>query len=268
MDNVIFNRQDHTVAGLNRPAGPCEYSLALPFPITAVKTLTWTNGEKQKADENGQLLYKSQPILDENNQETYNEVITARIPTAWEERTQEYSLVNEDGSRTLLTNTTQVPVEWEELQPAMVSNVEQYQVSFTEQPSLFTYDELQVAKLISIKKAYSGVQLVYYDEDFEPSGFSTDLAEHAANMGDGVLAVHPNGKCRTTKLPLGKIADTIQLYLEAQAGITVEVGATVTGFTEVVQGIAQLPVPTNELYVRFTNTTDSYKEVYAFGILA
>lgn len=268
MDNVIFNRQDHTVTGLNRLAGPCEYALALPFPITAVKTLTRTNGEKQKTNEEGHLLYKSQPILDENGQETYNEVTTARIPTAREERTQEYSLVNEDGSRTPLSSTAQIATAWEDLQPVTVPNVELYQVSFAEQPSLFTYDEISAAKHASLVKTFPGLQLVFYDEDFNLKHFSNDLVEHAANMGDGVMAIHPGGKCRTTKLPLGKTIEKIHFYLEAQEGIAVEIGSTATNLTAVVDGVAELPVATDVVYVRFINTTESYKEVYAFGLLA
>lgn len=268
MDNVIFSRQDHTVTGLNRQAGPAEYSLALPFPITVTKTLERVNGEMQKADENGLPLYKSTLILSEDGQERYIEVTTARIPTAFEEMTRDYTLVNEDGSRTLVINTAQVPIEWEDLQPVMVPNVEQYLVSFADQPSLFTYDEIKAAKLVSLKKAFPDRHLIFYDEDFNLEHFSEDLAEHAANMGDGVMALHPGGKCRTTKLPLEKSADTIQLYLEAQDGITVEIGATTANLIEVIDGQVKLATAADSVYVRFTNTAESYREVYAFGLLA
>ncbi len=268
MDNVVFNRQDNTVTGLNRPAGPFEYSLALPFPITATKSISWTDGEKQKTDENGELLYKGNLILDENRLETYNEVTTARIATEWQEVTQEYNLVNEDGSTTPVSNTSQVATAWENLQPVMVPNVVYTSVSFAEQPSLFTFDELNPIKQASLAKEYKGQLLVYYDEDFDLANFSSELAEHAANMGDGVLALHPGGSCRTKKLPLGESVEQVRLYLEAQDGITVEVGATVGSYVTVTDGTAQLPDPAQELYIRFTNTTESYKEVYAFGLLA
>ncbi|QWU15666.1 hypothetical protein SAMN04487895_12710 [Paenibacillus sophorae] len=267
METVIFSRQDHAVSGLNRPAGPCEYTLQLPYPITAVKTLQRANGERQKTNGDGQLLYQSNPVPGEDGQETYDEVTTARIPTAWEEVTQEYKLVNEDGSVTPASNTARVPTEWEDLLPIMVPNIEAYQVTFAEQPSLFTYDDLHEAKLVSLEKASPNLRLVYYDEDFEPASFSSELADHAANLGDGIMAIHPGGTCRTVKLQLGTAADTIQLYLEAQEGIGVEVGATVSGFVPVTGGVAELPEPADALYVRFTNTTDTYKEVYAFGIL-
>ncbi|MEK5238033.1 hypothetical protein NST99_20275 [Paenibacillus sp. FSL L8-0470] len=268
MDNVTFNRQDHTVTGLNRPAGPAEYSLSLPYQITANKQVSRVNGEKQKANEDGQLLYYGKPILGDDGTETVNEVTTARIATAWEEQTQEYTLVNEDGSRTPVSNTAKVATAWEDLEPVMVQNVEPYQVSFTEQPSLFTFDELSAAKRISLNKAYKPLQLIYYDEDFSLDHFSDDLVEHAANMGDGVMAIHPGGKCRTVKLPLGRSTNTIRLYLEAHEGITVEVGAAVSSMIAVVDGIVKMPAAADAVYVRFTNTTESYKEVYAFGLLA
>lgn len=268
MDNVVFNRQEDNVTGLNRPAGPFEYSLALPFPILATKQITGVNGEKQKTDENGQPLFKGNLTEDDNGLETYDEVSTDRIVTAWEEKKQEYNLVNEDGSTTTISNTTQVATEWDDLQPVMVPNVVYRSVSFAEQPSLFSFEELNKVKQASLEKAYKGQLLVYYDEDFDLANFSSELSDHAANMGDGVLALHPGGKCRTRKLPLGQSIEQVRLYLEAQDGIIVEVGATVASYITVIDGIAQLPEPAEELYIRFTNTTESYKEVYAFGLLA
>ncbi|MEK4879347.1 hypothetical protein [Paenibacillus sp. FSL R5-0908] len=267
MDNVIFSRQDHTVTGLNRPAGPAEYSLALPFPVTVTKLLPWVNGEKQKTNEDGQLLYYGKPILEEDGSETVNEVTTDRIVTAWEEVTQEYTLVTDEG-KVPMSNTTRIATEWEDLEPVLEPNVEQYQVNFAEQPSLFTYQELQAAKLSSIKKAYPGLDLAYYDEDFALESFAVELADHAANLGDGLLAIHPGGMCRTVKLPLGKSAGIVRLYLEAQDGVTVEVGATAANMIPVADGQVKLTAASDAVYVRFTNTAESYREVYAFGLLA
>ncbi|ETT45694.1 hypothetical protein C162_20211 [Paenibacillus sp. FSL R7-269] len=268
MDNVVFSRQDHTVTGLNRPAGPAEYSLSLPFPIAITKLQPWVNGEKQKTNDGGQLLYYSKPILEEDGSETVNEVTTDRIATAWEEVTQEYTLVNDDGSKTPVSNTTQIATEWEDLEPVLIPNVQQYQVTFAEQPSLFTYQELQAAKLSGIKKAYQGLVLVYYDEEFALESFAVELADHAANLGDGLLAIHPGGQCRTVKLLLGKSAGLIRLYLEAQEGITVEIGATAANLIAVVDGQVKLATASDSVYLRFTNTAESYREVYAFGLLA
>ncbi|MNO00083.1 hypothetical protein D3C81_2198840 [compost metagenome] len=50
--------------------------------------------------------------------------------------------------------------------------------------------------------------------------------------------------------------------------MTVEVGATATNLTAVVDGVAELPGAADALYVRFINTAESYREVYAFGLLA
>ncbi|MEK3943559.1 hypothetical protein [Paenibacillus sp. FSL H3-0310] len=268
MDSVTFNRMGHTVTGLNRPAGPFEYSLSLPFSVAVTKSIAGVNGEKQKTDEKGQLLYKGSLTVDDSGLETYDEVTTARIATAWKEVSQEYNLVNEDGSTTPITNTSQVATAWDDLQPVMVPNIIYNSVSFTEQPSLFTFDELNAAKCASLEKAYKGKLLLYYDEDFSLENFAVDLAEHSANMGDGVITLHPRGKCRTVKLPLGESVEKVQLYLEAQDGITVEVGATAGSLTAVVDGAAKLPSAADAVYIRFTNNTDSYKEVYAFGILA
>jgi hypothetical protein len=167
-----------------------------------------------------------------------------------------------------MSNTDQVATAWEELEPVLIPNVEQYPAYFSAQPSLFTYGELLAAKLSSIKKAYPGLDLVYYDEEFSLESFAVELADHAANLGDGLLAIHPGGRCRTVKLPLGKTTDTIQIYLEAQDGITVEIGATAANLIEVADSQVTLPAAADSVYVRFTNTAESYREVYAFGLLA
>ncbi len=267
MNNVIFSRTDHTVTGLNRPAGPAEYGLTLPFPVAVTKLLERTNGEKQKTNEEGQLLYCGKPVLEEDDSETVNEVTTDRIATAWEEVTQEYTLITDEGA-VPISSTNRVATEWEDLEPVLIPNVEQYQVSFAEQPALFSYDDLKAAKLASIKKAFTGQELVHFDEDFELESFAVDLADHAANLGDGVIAVHPGGQCRTIKLPLGKSASTIRLYLEAQEGITVEIGAAAANLIPVADGQVKLTTAADSVYVRFTNTAESYREVYAFGLLA
>ncbi|RAV18843.1 hypothetical protein [Paenibacillus contaminans] len=257
MTNVVFNRQDNTVVGLNRPATEFgEYSVQLPYAIELAKPILKIDGERQKTDGAGQPLY-----LDGDD-----EVPESRKSIAWETVTNTYNVVKDDGSTALVTTTTQVATEWEELPPIMIPNEVTSYVAFAEAPALFTYDEILFAKIASIK-ANSTRDLVYFDEDFPLDKFSEELSSHAANMGDGFIALHPLGSCRTVKLQLGKSSDVLQIYLESQPDVKVEVGASASNFVEVVNGIAQLAAPANEVYVRFSNLVDRYREVYAFGIL-
>lgn len=257
MANAVFNRLDHNVVGLNRPAaGPGEYVVELPYEIRLSKPIFTFDGEKQKTNDAGQPIY-----LDEEQ-----EVLEPRKAIDWKEETNTYRVVKEDGTTEVVTVTAPVPTEWTEFPPVMVPNEVVSYVTFQEAPSLFGFADVLAAKMESIK-ANNTRELVHFDEDFPLDNISDDLASHSANMGDGFIALHPQGQCRTVKLPLGKSADIVQIYLEAQPGVSVEVGATASEFVGVVDGIAQLAAPADAVYVRFINTVDRYREVYAFGIL-
>lgn len=262
MENVIFNRNTHQVTGLNRPAQPGEYSVAFPFVLVLTKIVSEVMGQKQKVNEMGQLLYKDNVVVDEvSGRETYDEVTEVRKAVAFEEVVNKYII---DGEEVEVPG--QVPTEWVDLDPVLIDDVVQKSVSFEENPYIFEYVEVLEAKKDALQKANLR-KLVHYDEDFNLEGFSTDLVSHAANMGDGILALHPGGSCRTEKIALGSAVKTVQLYLEAAQDVKVEVGATASSFVECKDGVAQLPVAADEVYIRFTNTTDKYRDVFAFGIL-
>ncbi|WP_026678226.1 hypothetical protein [Fictibacillus gelatini] len=261
MQTVVFNRITHKVAGLNRSAFPLEYAMSLPYEITLSKIVEEVHGKNQKTNAQGLPLYKDNVTVDEFGRETYDEVTEAHKAVAFEEIANTYVI---DGKE--VDVPAQVPTEWVDLEPVMIDNVVNQTVSFQDDPYAFTYEEVLEAKKASIQ-ANNLRQLVYYDEDFNLESFSTNLASFAANMGDGILAIHPGGQVRNEKIPLGTPAKTIQLYLESAPNIKVEVGATVTSFVEFKDGIAQLSTAADQVYVRFTNTSDKFRDVYAFGIL-
>ncbi|WP_281885706.1 hypothetical protein [Paenibacillus sp. YYML68] len=262
--NAVLSRQDHSLRGLNRPAaGPGEYVVQLPYAIRLAKPVTYIDGEVPKTNDLGQPLYKDNVTVDELGAEAWDEVTERQKPVAWEERTTTYLVDGEN-----VTTTAQIPIEWEERAPVMVPHQVTSYVTFEEAPALFTYDEIVAAKIESIQAVHKGLDLVFYDEDFSLEHFADELQSHKANMGDGIMALHPGGSCRTVKLQLGKATDTIQLYLEAQPAVVVAVGAkSGEPFVDFVDGIAMLPEPADAVYVLFTNTTDRYRDVYAFGLL-
>lgn len=269
MDTLIFNRIDHIVTGHNRPALLGEYAVRLPYPITLFKTVTDIQGKKQKTNAEGQLLYKDNVATDELGVETFDEVTEARKPIAWESVGRLNKWVDQEGIPREEFVTVQEPTDWADLEPVEVDNIVSSGVAFQDAPNAFTYEELIEAKKASIQAANPARVLAFYDEDYPLENFSDELASHAANMGDGIMALHPNGgSCRTVKLPLGEMATVIQLYLEAQPDVKVEVGATSSSFVEVNDGLATLPAAADEIYVKFTNLADRYRDVYAFGILA
>lgn len=251
MKNIIFNRSNDKVAGLNRLAFSMEYAVQIPYVITLSKTVTEVQGEKQKVNDQSLLLF-----LDGEN-----EVTESKKAVTFEEVEHKYMI---DGKEVVVPG--QVPTEWEDLQPVMVPNEVYKTVNFQENPFEFTYEEVLEAK----KAALQGNnlrKLVHYDEDFNLAGFSTDLASHTANMGDGILALHPNGQCRTEKIQLSTSAQTVQIYLESHPDVRVEVGSTASNFIEVIDGIAVLPQVSDAIYVRFINQSDRFRDVFAFGIL-
>lgn len=259
--NVTFNRRTNQATGLNRPAGPFEYSVELPYEITLSKQLQKVVGEKHKKNDQGQMLYKDNVVVSETGEETYDEVTEARKAIAWEDRTVTYKIDGEEVKRIV-----QQPTKWEELAPVMTDDVLEITAKFPKRLEEFTYLDVLEAKKAAIQENNLR-QLVHFDEDFTLDTISDDLSTHAADLGDGIIALHPNGQARTEKIALPAAAEVIQVYTEMQDDITVEVGPTASDFHTVVDGVVTLPAAADAVYIRFTNQAAERRDVFAYGIL-
>lgn len=267
MSNVLFDRLSQKVVGLNRPASPFEFSVSFPFPLTLAKRVSVRGEEVQKTDEQGNLLFMSNVVTDDvGNIVSFDETPEELEVLETEDQTHTYTTVNDEGEEEELTVTSQVPTKTEKREPVLVMEPVYETVTFPESFSHFTYEEIVAAKETSLNQN-NLMQLAYFNEDMREEDFSTELTSHSADMGVGFIAVHPSGQVRTEKLPLGILTDRVKIYIEAQEGISVEIGTNATTFYELTQDTAFFPEPVDEVYVRFTNTAETKREIHSFGLL-
>jgi hypothetical protein len=241
MNNVVYDRLTREVTGIDRQPLPFEASIHLPYAIdlkkTAIEDVEGTT--LPKFNDEGQPLYLNDVEVDGGAIVVFEEVA--------------YSEKEVDGEIVQLAPATE---------KAKRSVTYTLKGDFTK----FTADEVIEAKKNAINDNELA-ELVYFDEDLDAKGFSTELASFEADTGVGFVAVHPGGEARTIKLPLGLSAQAIQIYYEGQSDIEIEVGSSASKFFPVVDGVATLDVLASEVYVKFTNLADRKREVHAFGIL-
>lgn len=256
MNNVVFNAQTLEVVGVNRPALPYEFKVQTMEGFNPVKLVKDTDKLVPKRDALGNKLY-----WDGDKEVTYN-----LKPTKFEETVETRKHVGEDGVVREQEYKVMKPTNFEALKAVMIPANKLQQINFREHLSRFTYEEV-VAEKKKLIERNSLNKILYYNEDLKAESFSTTLSNFSADLGNGFIALHPKGQIRTVKLTLPKAVQTIEVYAEVQDGVTIEVGATASDFVDVNKGLVTFPAPTNEVYVRFNNTTDKGREIHAFGLL-
>lgn len=161
MKNVIFDLFTGHVKGYDREPLAAEDIIEIPYPIKLSKTVEEKTGNMiQKVNNQEESLYKDEVVINEiTGEESYTEVTTPIKVTAYETATNTYKIVvgeemveqiNEFSEPVLvpvpiydeITNTSEVPVEWIELEPIMVEEIIFRTYTLEQNPFLFTKDEV------------------------------------------------------------------------------------------------------------------------------
>lgn len=271
MKNVLVDIETGNVVGFDRQPLPFEKAIKVADDFNPTIAKQKEEGMKQKTDENGQPIFMDNIAIDDGEIVSFDEVTYDKVVTKFEEKEVSYTIVNEKGDKEKVTNTVQEPVEYRHLDPVLVPNIINYQIQFADHYMETTEHEIVQEKVKHINDN-SLSELIYFDEQLSESVFSTELSTHSSDMGVGFVSVHPQGQIRTIKLHLMNGTQTIsvkrvEVYLEAQAGITVELGSSASNFVPVVNGVATFETPVSEVYVRFKNTAETKREIHAFGLL-
>ncbi len=240
MDNVTYDRATGVITGVDRQPLPFEGEIKLPFDISPIKTVWNDTGLKvQKKNELDQLLYLDNVEVDGNDN-----LISATEVT--------YGYKEVDG------NLVELPPASEPLlQPATYK--------LQENTFVFNTEDVVNAKKNAINKN-NFRKLDFYSEDLVEVDFTADATQDAS-MGIGFIAINPGGQVTTQAISLAKAVDTIETYLEAQEGIEMLVSSDNVKFIKVTVGSISFNAAADKVYVRFTNTADTRRELYAFGIL-
>ena len=178
-------------------------------------------------------------------------------------------LVNVNNKKVTGLNRDKNPFEVEiNLLDSNVSkNIDGVEYKLTNNPGLFTIDDLIEAKGKQILSKTMRKYIIL-NEELSEKDISSNLSSHSANTGYKFLQLHPQGQCRTNKITLPVATSSIGLYLECDLGILAEVGISASNFTPIKNNeFIMFNNETNTLYIRFKNSTNEYKQIYSFGII-
>lgn len=177
------------------------------------------------------------------------------------------ALININTGKVSGLNRDKRPFEVSVLVSNFTKEIDGIEYDLINHPNFFTMDDLIEAKG---KKILSSAMRKYIilNEELLEEDISSTLSNHSANTGFKFLQLHPNGQCRTNKINLPISTSNAGLYIEADEGITVEIGTNASTFFPIKNGeFINLNEETNSVYLRFKNETSEFKEIYSYGII-
>lgn len=286
MQTILFNRTSNFITGIDREKLPYEYSVLTPFPITLSKSIQESTGQQiQKTNSENQPLFKDNIQIDsETGIETFDEVTNPTKVISTQTVTNEYriatdqytseTIINELGKEeeiqipiyTTISTSSEIPLETVELEPVLVEEFVNKTYTLENGYMEFDYEEILEAKKQSINNN-NLLKIVAFDEDF----LESNLNLSQISVGDGILVLHGNNaELTTSPIQLQKSTNMFQIYLESQPNITISIsgdnGLTFTDFDS--KGKAKLPTPTDNVIIKFTNTSKNNREIYCYALLA
>lgn len=275
MQNIVFDRHNLKCKGLDRFPLPYEFSIYLPYPILSSKKISeQTSNQVQKTNLEGNLLYKDNIQVNEFGLETFHEVIYSEKVIKTEIVVNQYKIVTENFILETITNelgeeqeiqipiyttietTSEIPIEYEQLQPIMINEVISKTYIFPDNYLIFDYNSIIEAKKQAINNN-NLLSLCFYDEDF----LGNDLVLSGCSIGDGILILHPQGFITTPIITLTKFTSIIGIYQESQnSGLEFYINDI-----PVIDGRIKLSTNVNEIIIKVSNPTNKNLELYCLG---
>jgi len=223
------------------------------------KVIQVQQGEIQKKDNNGNLLYLDTNKLDTQGNPT--ETIESRVVTKTEPKEVINKWVDEKGAEQSQTVTIQEPVEWYDNEPVMIPNMVDTTVKYSTNPTEFTLDEILEAKYKTILEN-SQEDNILADMFLNESDLDLTNVNHKANTGVGILKLLPNGQAVTKSITLAKSTSTFTL-LEFSTDKGVDIYINDTKFAG---GTVTLASAVDNCTIKFVNTTNKLKNVKSYAI--
>lgn len=225
------------------------------------KTIEVIEGQKQKTNEQGQLLYYKQGIeyggyIEDNCEETTE----ARTITKTESKEVINKRSDEDGTEHSEPVTIDEPVEWVDNEPVMVDNVISKTITFAEDPTQFTAEEILKAKYQSLLDS-SSYDYILADIFLNEEDIDITDKDHAANTGVAIMQLLPNGQAKTKSITLANSTSIFSLLELECSGVDVYVNDI-----KFVDNRAILSAATNEVVIKFKNTTNKLVDVKSYAI--
>jgi hypothetical protein len=232
-------------------SSPLTYIVTVGYGFTLGKTIIVQDGEYQKINEDGQLLYL-----------TPMGVETTEIRTVTKTEPKEVFMdgTDEEGSSISKPVITNEPVEWVDNKPVMLPIIVDKFITFADSPTEFTVEEILQAKYQTMSDNSSKDHIIadsFINED------DIDLADkdHSANTGVAIMQLLPNGQAKTKPIKLEVSATKFELLESIEDGVDVYINGT-----KFVDNMITLGSAVNSVIIKFMNTTDKPIEVKSYAI--
>ena len=247
-----------TNKAVNQPS-PLTYAIEVPEDFTLSKIIEVQEGEIQKSNEQGQLLYKINVATNPDGTEIFDETTADKTVTKTEEKEIKTTYTDENGKEITKIIIVENPTEWVYNNPIMIPNMTEKVITFENSPFEFTVQEILIAKFRNILEISSCDNLcadMFLNED------DMDLTDIKANTGVALMQLLPNGQAKTKELTL-KTATKSFTLLEFIADSEVDIYINDIKF---VSNFAVLTEATTKCTIKFVNTTDKLKLVKSYAI--
>lgn len=227
------------------------YPVVVADDFTLSKVIEVQEGEKQKSNEAGKLLY-----LDSEG----NETIESKTVTRTEEKEVTNTYIDDEGIEHTGTVKVLEPTEWIDNEPVMIPNIEEKTVTFSENPTEFTVEEILQAKYQSLLDS-SNYDYILADIFLNEDDIDLTDKDHAANTGVAIMQLLPNGQAKTKTITLEAEVSSFELLELECSGVDVYINDV-----KLINNKAALSNPTNEVVIKFMNTTNKSVDVKSYAI--
>lgn len=240
--------------------------------------------EKQKTDENGNLVYFGLVATSDKPVKCFATELVEEQKKDKDENLLYYKEVVEEVvgyEKQLPLEITEDDERWpveldekgNEMKVKLEKATEEVEktktISFEEDMTQFNYDDVVKHKESQLIKGtfYSKAKLF---EKMDESLFSTNISSFNADLGFDMISLPVDGEVRTVKLKLPKASSVIGVKLETniENGVEVKVGATANDLQLVDRNMERMfENEVSEVYVSFKNITDKRIDIYSFALL-
>jgi hypothetical protein len=250
---------DRILGKVTSSPSPVSITVQVADDFDCEKVIRVQQGEIQKEDSKGNLLYLDTTKLDEQGNPT--ETTESRVVTKTEPEQIINRWVDDKGAEQSHTVTIQSPVEWYDNELEMVPNMVDTNIKYSENPYEFTLDEILEAKYKTILEA-SQEDNILADMFLDENDLDLTDVNHKANTGVGILELLPDGQAVTKSITLAKSTSTFTL-LEFNSDTGVDIYINDVKFTG---NTVTLASAVDNCTIKFVNTTNKLKLVKSYAI--
>ena len=239
---------------------PLTYTVTVADNFDISKTVQVQEEEKQKVNDEGQLLYKIKTFENEEVGEVWSETTDNCTVTKTEPREVSNTYTDDEGVEHTSTVTVDEPTEWVENEPVMVPNIVNKTVIFADSPGEFTAEEILQARY---QKLLDNSTYDYIIADAFLNEEDIDLLDkdHSANTGVALMQLLPKGQAKTKSISLEVPAANFELLEFDAPGVDIYLSGK-----KFIDGKLTLSSAVSNCTIKFVNTTDKPVSIKSYAI--